>query len=95
MNADVDLTLDEAVQEVLSLLTGLDLAYSPNYDRYRVVTRFLNRALRQNALEHEWSYYSSLETIGQAQAGDKDLAIRATVRPRIIGERLPASSLAS
>ena len=86
MNADVDLTLDEAVQEVLSLLTGLDLTYSPNYDRYRVVARFLNRALRQNALEHEWSYYSSLETIGQAQAGDKDLAIRATVRPRIVGD---------
>lgn len=86
MNADVDLTLDEAVQEVLGLLTGLDLTYAPQYDRYRVVTRFLNRALRQNALEHEWSYYSSVETVGLAQAGDRDLALRATVRPRIVGD---------
>ena len=86
MNADVDLTLDEAVQEVLGLLTGLDLTYAPQYDRYRVVTRFLNRALRQNALEHEWSYYSSVETVGIAQAGDRDLALRATIRPRIVGD---------
>ena len=86
MNADVDLTLDEAVGEVLGLLTGLELSYSPEYDRYRSVTRFLNRALRANALEHEWSYYSSLETVGIAQAGDRDIALRATVRPRIVGD---------
>ena len=53
MNANVDLTLDEAVGEVLGLLTGMELAYDPQFDRYRTVTRFLNRALRQNALEHE------------------------------------------
>ena len=86
MNANVDLTLDEAVGEVLGLLTGMELAYDPQFDRYRSITRFLNRALRQNALEHEWSYYSSTETVGIAQAGDKDFALRATIRPRIVGD---------
>ena len=86
MNANVDLTLDEAVGEVLGLLTGMELAYDPQFDRYRSITRFLNRALRQNALEHEWSYYSSTETVGIAQAGDRDFALRASIRPRIIGD---------
>jgi hypothetical protein len=85
-NINVDLTLDQAVQEVLALLTGLDLTYSPEFDRYRVVARQLNRALRNNALEHEWSYYSSTEEVGTVHVGDQTIELRASVRPRIIGD---------
>ena len=86
MNPNVAMTLDEAVDEVLGLLTGLDLTYAPEYDRYRSVTRQLNRALRANALEREWSYYSDLEHVGVATYGQQDVALRASVRPRIIGD---------
>lgn len=86
MNPEITMTLDESVMEVLSLLTGLDLEYQPELDRYRAVTRQLNRALRANALEQEWSYYSSSESIGPAVAGEKELQIRASLRPRIIND---------
>ena len=86
MNPNVAMTLDEAVDEVLGLLTGLDLTYAPEYDRYRSITRQLNRALRANALEREWSYYADLEHIGVARYGERDVPLRATVRPRIIGD---------
>jgi len=39
MSNEVRLTLDEAVAEVLGLLTGLDLTYEPELDRYRAITR--------------------------------------------------------
>lgn len=84
-NADVALTLDEAVAEVMGLLTGLDLELDPDQDRYQAITRQLNRAMREVALEHEWSYYASTENIGVMHEGDYQIAIRATVRPRIIG----------
>lgn len=83
-NMDVAMTLDEAVAEVLGLLTGLDLTYSADYDRYRAVARQLNRALRAHALEKDWSYYSSVETIGTAVAGVREYSMRASVRPRLI-----------
>jgi hypothetical protein len=86
MNPETTLTLDEAVAEVLTILTGLDLAYDPSLDRYRVVARALNRALRANALEQEWGYYSSTENIGTAYAGQLDAELRSTVRPRIIND---------
>jgi hypothetical protein len=85
-NPDVALTLDEAVQEVLSLLTGLDVNYDPEYDRYRSVARAINRALRAHALEHEWSYYSSTETVGVAQPGVRDIALRNSIRLRKVGD---------
>ena len=83
-NADVQLTLDDSVEEVLTLLTGLDLRYEPELDRYRAITRTLNRALRANALEHEWSYYADLEEIGQAVEGQQEVYLRSSVRPRVI-----------
>lgn len=86
MNPDVAMTLDDCVEEVLGMLTGLELRYDPTLDRYRAVTRQINRALRANALEREWSYYSDLEEIGTAVAGQQDLSIRASIRPRIIGD---------
>lgn len=85
-NPDVAMTLDECVNEVLGLLTGMELRYEPELDRYRAVTRQLNRALRANALEREWSYYASTEEIGTVHAGVQDVHLRASLRPRIIGD---------
>lgn len=85
-NPEVAMTLDECVDEVLGLLSGLDLSYAPHLDKYRAVTRQINRALRANALEREWSYYSSTEEVGTAVYGQRDVALRASVRPRIIGD---------
>ena len=82
-NPDLLLTLDEAVEEVLGQLTGLDLAYDPTYDRYRVIARALNRALRANALEHEWSWYAGTHSLGSAQAGVSAYALPNTIRPRV------------
>lgn len=86
MNTEVQLTLDDAVAEVLGLLTGLDLAYEAEYDRYRAITRQINRALRANALEHEWGYYASEITLGVVKAGDWILQLPSSVRPRIIND---------
>ena len=85
-NPNVSLTLDDAVAEVLGLLTGLDLTYDPRFDRYRATTRALNRALRANALENEWSCYASTEDIGEVIPGVTEYALRSSVRPRIIGD---------
>lgn len=86
MNDEVAFTLDDAVAEVIGLLTGMDLEYRPELDRYRVVTRQLNRALRAVALDNEWSYYSSTEVIGHAHEGDKVMSMRPAIRPRIIND---------
>lgn len=85
-NPNVAMTLDECVNEVLGMLTGLDLTYRPEQDRYRAITRQINRALRANAREREWSFYAGSEEVGVAHAGDQDVILRATVRPRIIGD---------
>lgn len=85
-NAETQMTLDDAVDEVLGLLTGLELSYEPELDRYRAITRALNRALRSNALEKEWSYYADTESLGPVQEGEQQFLIRASVRPRIIGD---------
>lgn len=84
-NPETSMTLDEAVAEVMGLLTGLDLEYIPELDRYQAITRQLNRALRAVALDHEWSYYSSTENVGTAHYGDQAIVLRSAVRPRIIG----------
>ena len=86
MNPETTYTLDDAVQEVLSDLTGLDLTYRPELDRYRSVTRQLNRALRANALEHEWSYYSAMRSVGSVGPGERQVYLPSTVRPRIVGD---------
>ena len=85
-NEDVALTLDEAVAEVHGLLVGLDLELVPGRDKYRSITRFLNRALRSVALENEWSYYSSLESLGLAHHGQRIVSLRSSIRPRIIND---------
>lgn len=93
-NPEVLLTLDEAIEEVLGLLTGQDLVYVPGLDRYRAITRQLNRALRSTALEQEWAWYHTIESLGPAQEGETEMVMRASVRPRITGDdavRLVAS----
>lgn len=85
-NEELVTTLDEAVKEVLGLLTGLDLTYRPELDRYQAITRQLNRALRSVAHEHEWSYYSDDQIVGTATFGDSEVIIPSSLRPRIIGD---------
>jgi hypothetical protein len=80
------MTLDEAVDDVLGFLTGLELSYEPELDRYRAITRALNKALRLNSLEKEWSWYADIENLGPVQAGEREFLIRSSVRPRIIGD---------
>lgn len=86
MNPENTLTLDDAVEEVLGLLTGLDLHYQPELERYRAIVRQLNRALRVNSMEQEWGYYSSVENVGTASVGDQEVYLRSTVRPRVIND---------
>lgn len=86
INPQVTFTLDDAVQEVLGLLTGLDLNYVPEHDRYRAITRALNRALRANATEKEWSYYNDTWSLGAAVAGQVSATIPNTLRPRVTSD---------
>jgi hypothetical protein len=85
-NPELSMTLTDAVGEVLANLTGLDLTYDPEMDRFRAVTRALNRALRANALEAEWSYYATTTTGGPTTAGVNVVTIPANRRPRIKGD---------
>ena len=85
-NRDVTLTLREAVDEVFSTLTGLDLTYDPQQDRFISVARHLNRALRMIALENEWSYFSYTEEAGVAVAGVEAIELNSKLRPRIIND---------
>lgn len=77
-------TLDGAVGEVLNHLTGLDLHYVAELDRYRSVTRFLNRSLRLTATERDWSHYASIEELGTVHRGQTSLYLRPGRRPRLI-----------
>lgn len=86
MNPEIEMTLDEAVQSVLVLLTGLDVTQVPEFDRYYVVTNSLNRALRANSLEVEWSYYSGVENVGRLRAGDRGFTLSRSLRPRLQGD---------
>lgn len=86
MNVETRLTLDDAVAEVLGLLTGLDLTYEAEFDRYRAITRQLNRALRANALEQEWGYYATELNIGNVSEGERELLLPSNSRPRIIND---------
>lgn len=86
MNVETSLTLDEAVAEVLGMLTGLDLEYDPEQDRYRAITRQLNRALRANALEQEWGFYADELEVGTAKSGDRTIQLPSNARPRVTGD---------
>lgn len=85
-NPELQMTLDDCVDEILGGLTGLELQYDPSQDRYRAVVRALNKALRATALEREWACYASMETVGTTVAGMRELGLRPTIRPRIMGD---------
>lgn len=85
-NPDTAMTLDQCVAEVLAILTGQDLQYDPRYDRYQVIARLLNRALRSTALEKEWSYYSDVRTLGTAVAGSRQLSFSSGFRIRQVND---------
>jgi hypothetical protein len=82
-NPEVTLTLDEAVADVLGILTGLDLTYDPELDRYRAITRQLNRALKANALEYDWTWYSAVLSLGTASEGVQELILPTQSRARV------------
>jgi hypothetical protein len=85
-NPEVAITLEDAVGEVLGMLTGLELTYQPELDRFRAITRQLNRALRSNALEHEWSYYADTIDLGPGGEGTTEVILPATWRGRVVGD---------
>lgn len=85
-NPEISMTLEEAVAEVLALLTGQDLQYDPLLDRFQVVARLLNRALRMVALEHEWSYYSDEVLVGRTSRGQMEYPLLSSWRPRMTGD---------
>ena len=86
INPELVFTLDDAVKEVLGNLTGQDLTYDPRFDRYVAVTRQLNRALRSNALEHEWGYYAATADAGIATEGQRSVQLQVGMRPRAVGD---------
>ena len=85
-NPLTQLTLRDSIDEVLNLLTGLNLEYLPEQDRFQSITRFINRALRQVALEREWSWFNSVEELGTVVMGQQSLDLPATLRPRILAD---------
>lgn len=85
-NPELQLTLDDAVAEVLALLTGLDLSYDPRLDRYAAITRQLNRAMRACAVEKEWSFYSDVVSVGTSAQGENEIWMSHLRRPRIIND---------
>lgn len=87
INPDVSMTLEESVRDVLSILTGQELNYDPDMDRFRTITKHLNRALRSMALENEWSFYHTIERIDlTASAGDMNFTITTDYRFRVIND---------
>lgn len=87
INPEVTMTLSEAVEDVLSILTGQELQYDPQQDRFRTITKHLNRALRSMALENEWSFYFTELQLSLTGAGlDKAFDLPITARPRQISD---------
>jgi hypothetical protein len=86
MNYETAMSLDEAVAEVLGLLTGLDLSYEPELDRYRSITRQINRGLRTNALDNEWSCYNTLADLGTALPGEFMVRVPSSLRVRVVND---------
>ena len=86
MSRDHVMTLNECVGEVHNILYGLNISLASNTDKYSMIAHTLNRALRANATEHEWSYYADTVTAGYAYAGMDSVNLSASVRPRILGD---------
>ena len=85
-NKELVFTLEDAVAEVLGTLTGLDLEYLPEHDRFKATARALNRALRAVALEHEWSYFSDVVSLGTTALGTRYWAVPSNLRVRAVND---------
>lgn len=85
-NREVQMSLNEGVLDVLAQLTGVNLEYEASTDRFQVVARQINRALRAVALERDWSCYTSTEDVGLVVAGATTVEISSSLRPRIVGD---------
>ena len=85
-NIDVQMTLKDGVQEIITLMTGLDLEFDPAQDRFHVLVRCINKAMRSVALEHEWSYYSSQEELGVTTFGQIEVELNSRQRLRLIND---------
>lgn len=83
INPRVSMTLTEAVDEVLLILSGQTLHYDSQYDRFRAITGCINRALRGNAMEQEWGYYSERLMVGPVVDGVQVYQISADYRFRV------------
>lgn len=87
INPDVTMALEEAIVEVLNVLTGQTLSYDPDLDRFRAVALHLNRALRSNALEANWSFYHTVEQQDlTGSAGSTQFTITTDYRFRVIND---------
>jgi hypothetical protein len=87
INPEVSMTLESAVLEVLHVLTGQTLQYDPEQDRFRAVASSINRALRSNALENNWSFYTlDLEVDLTGRVGDTEFTIDTQYRFRVISD---------
>jgi len=86
INSEVTMTLEEAVTEVLVLLTGQQLSYDSQFDRFRSITQHLNRALRTNALELDWSFYHEQMQISVLESGVQSLDITSDYRFRVMND---------
>lgn len=85
-NAELSMTLEDAVAEVLTLLIGSDVRFMPEMDRFQTITRFLNMGMRSAALDHEWKYFYSHATVGHAHEGTQALLLRSSLRPRMMDD---------
>lgn len=87
IDPNVTMTLEEAVAEVLVVLTGQTLQYDPDLDRFRVIASHLNRALRSNALENNWAFYSDVLTVDlTGKVGQTVFEIPTDKRFRVIND---------
>lgn len=87
INPDVTMTLEQAVVEVLNVLTGQTLNYDPDMDRFRAIALHLNRALRSNALEADWSFYHEVDRQDlTGKAGSTKFTITTDYRFRVIND---------
>jgi hypothetical protein len=86
IHPEMTMSLEDAVLEVFVLLTGQTLRYDQQYDRFRAITHTLNRALRGNAMEQEWSYYHEQLDLGTTSVGDVSFEISAQFRFRVVGD---------
>ena len=79
----VQLSLQESVNEIHNILTGLDLTYEDRYDIFHATVRQVNRSLRQVALEDEWAWYVEEVDAGTTTVDMTEVELNSAYRPRV------------